>query len=137
MKKGKMITELSYIKDYRSFNALVLNFDLPVLINKMKRENASKNGEPLAKVLLNSHYKQILLAILHESTEIDSFQENDSVSFQLVEGKLKFRTRKESVLLEKGQILVLNENVKYRLISNEETVFIITLTNNASKLYKN
>jgi quercetin dioxygenase-like cupin family protein len=137
MNRGIMIAELSNYKGKSLNKYLALHFDLHDLIQKMKLNNALKNGEPMAKILLNNRYRQVILTLLQASTEIDSFQGNDSVAFQLIEGKLNFSTRKESVLLEKGQILILNENIKYRLISKKETAFIITLINNASELCKN
>jgi len=42
-------------------------------------------------------------------------------------GKIKVRTRKESAILEKGQLLTLYENTKYKLTTSEETVFLLTI----------
>jgi quercetin dioxygenase-like cupin family protein len=78
---------------------------------------------------MNSPEKQIVLAALHEGTEIKSFQSNDSVSFHIIEGKLKFHTRKESVTLDKGQLLTLQKNIKYRMSTKEETVILLTFAN--------
>jgi len=137
MKKERKIVEPPYIKDNSLSNASQLCFDFPVLINKMKLECVSKNGEPKAKILLNNHEKQIMLTVLHESTEINSFQGNDSISIQVIEGKLKFHTRKESVTIEKGQFLKLYENIKYNYESVEETVFILIIRNCPIKLCEN
>ena len=60
---------------------------------------------------------------MHEGTEILSYQSNDSVTFQIIEGKLKFHIRKDTVTLNKGQLLTLEENVKYWLTTDQETVF--------------
>jgi quercetin dioxygenase-like cupin family protein len=137
MKKERKIVEPPFIKVNRLSNASQLCFDFPVLINKMKLELASKNGEPKAKILLNYHEKQIMLTVLHESTEINSFQGNDSISIQVIEGKLKFHTRKGSVKIEKGQILKLYENIKYSYESIDETVFILIIENNPIKPCEN
>ena len=80
-------------------------------------------------ILLESPGKQILLTTLHEGTEINFFQSNDSATFQVVEGKMEFRTRKESVNLNKGQLLTLHEKIKYSLTSTEDTVFLLTISN--------
>jgi quercetin dioxygenase-like cupin family protein len=127
MKNGNSITEQPLIMDNRLFNVSVLNFNLPLLINVLKFENASKNGEPITKILLNSRKKKIVLTILNENTEIDSFQGNDSVTIQIIKGELEFRTRKESIIIHKGQFLRLHEKVEYVLKNYEETIFIITL----------
>jgi quercetin dioxygenase-like cupin family protein len=70
-----------------------------------------------------------VLTALHENTEVNSFQSNDSITFQIIEGKLKFHARKESITIDKGQLLTLHENIKYSLTAMEETVFLLTITN--------
>jgi len=112
-----------------SLNASLLMFDLPALIEMMKHSNTWAKGEINAMILLKSPGKQIVLTALHEGTEINSFQSDDSVTFQIIEGKLKLYTRKESVILDKGQLMTLHDNIRYRLTSTEETVFLLTIAN--------
>jgi quercetin dioxygenase-like cupin family protein len=122
-------TKPSFRKDNRSLNPSLLTFDLPTLIENMKHSHTWAKGELNAMILLKSPHKQIVLTALHEGTEISSFQSNDSITFQIIEGKLKFHTRKESVTLDKGQLLTLHENIKYNLITREETVLLLTIAN--------
>jgi quercetin dioxygenase-like cupin family protein len=116
-------------RDDRSPNDSLLTFDLPILIDKMKHSNTYTRGELNAMILLKSPEKQIVLTALHEGTEIKSFQSNDSITFQIIEGKLTFHTRKKSVILDKGQLLTLHENIKYSLTTKEETVLLLTIAN--------
>ncbi len=104
-------------------------FDLQTLILNMKQTRAWENGELNAMILLKSPEKQIVLTAIHRGTEISSFQSNDSITFQIIEGKLEFHSKKESVTIDKGQVLTLHENIKYSLTSNEETVFLLTTAN--------
>jgi quercetin dioxygenase-like cupin family protein len=117
-------------KDKRSINASI-TFDLPNLIEKMKHEFTWTNGDLNAMILLKRPDKKIVLAILHEGTEIRSFQSDDSVTFQIIEGRLRFHTQKESVTLNKGQLLTLHENIKYSFSTGEETAFLLTIANAA------
>ena len=110
-------------------DASLLTFDLPDLIDEMKHKHSWEHGELNAKVLLQSKEKQIVLAALHAGTEINSFQSNESISFQIIEGKLMFHTVNESVLLGKDQLLTLHENIDYRLTTEEETVLLLTIAN--------
>jgi hypothetical protein len=103
--------------------------DLPVLIENMKQSQTWTEGGLNAIILLEKPDKQIILTALHGGTRINSFQSNDSVSFQIIEGKVKFNTRKESVNLNQGQLLTLHEKVKYTLTTMEETVFLLTISN--------
>ncbi len=111
----------SYIPDSQGF-------DLPLLIETMKHSFTWANGELNALILLKSPGKNILLTAMPRGTEIISFQTNDSASFQIIEGKMKVRLKKDNVTLSKGQLLTLDENIKYRLIAEEETVFLLTVS---------
>jgi quercetin dioxygenase-like cupin family protein len=122
-------TKSPFTKDDMSVNPSFFTFDLPTLIESMKHSQTWVKGELNAMILLKSPDKQIVLTALHEGTEIDSFQSNDSVSLQIIEGKLKFHTCKESVTLDKGQLLTLHEKIKYSLTTGEETVFLLTIAN--------
>lgn len=104
-------------------------FDLPVLIEKLKNTHAWISGELSSSIILKLPEKQMVLAALHANTQIKSFQSNESITFQIIEGKLRFHTRKESVTLVKGQILSLNEKINYRLTTKEEVVFLLTISN--------
>jgi hypothetical protein len=113
--------------DNLSFDPSLFNFDLQTLIENMRHSHTWAKGELHSMILLKSPDKQIVLTILHEGTEINSFQSNDSVTLQIIEGKLMFHARKESVTLYKGQLLTLHQRISYRLTTMEETVFILTI----------
>jgi len=104
-------------------------FDLPTLIEKMKHSQSWAKGEVNAMILLKKPDKQIILTALHEGTEIQSFQSNDSITFQIIEGKVKLHTQKESVILDQGQLLTIHENTNYSLTTKEETVLLLTIAN--------
>lgn len=117
-----------------AIDSLFFTFDIPTLIANMKQSHAWGKGELNAMILLKSPEKQIVLTALHSGTEIRSYQSNDSITFQIIEGKLDFHSKKETVTIDQGQMLTLHENIKYRLVSNEETVFLLTTANsNAQK----
>jgi quercetin dioxygenase-like cupin family protein len=120
-------TEPSFSDKKGSDNSSLFMFDLPTLIAKMKCSNSWLNGELNAMILLKSPCKQIVLTALQKGTEISSFQSHDFITLQILEGKLKFHTRKESVTLDQGQLLTLQENIKYGLTTREETVFLLTI----------
>lgn len=127
MKKETLESKYPLRKNNRSNNSSLLTFDLPDLIKKIKKERAWTKGEHNAMILLKRPEKQIVLAALHEGTEINSFQSNDSITFQIIEGKLNFNTRKKSVNLDEGQLLTLHEKINYSLKTKEKTVFLLTI----------
>lgn len=114
--------------DFISLNPSLLVFDLPVLIQKMKQKPSWIRGDLNAMILLKTPSKQIVLTALHEGTKINSFQSDDSITFQIIEGEIMFHSHNESVILDKGQLLTLHENIQYRLTTNVETVLLLTIT---------
>jgi len=136
---GKVTFKANYLlqKDNLSCSPSLLMFDLPTLVDSMKHKQSWVNGELNAMILLKTPIKQIVLAVMHEGTEIDSFQSNDSITFQILEGQAIFQTRKESVILDKGQLLTLRENTKYSLTSMEDTVLLLTIASGVLQLSQN
>jgi quercetin dioxygenase-like cupin family protein len=120
-------TEPPFSKVGGAYNSSSFIFDLPTLVANLKHSYSWLKGELNAMILLNSPGKQIVLTALHKGTEISSFQSDDSITLQIIEGKLRFQTRKESVTLNQGQLLTLHENIKYSLTNKEETVFLLTI----------
>jgi hypothetical protein len=116
---------LSVVHSSRNEPLTALN--LPDLIHRMKKSDAWTNGELNALILLKNDNTQIVLTAIHEGTEITSFQSNNSITFQIIEGELLFQSRKESLSLAKGHLMTLHENVGYSLSTDEETVFLSTI----------
>jgi len=129
MDKESLKTGTPLIKDISSLNMSLLTFDLPNLIRMMKHEHISSKEEPDSMILLNCLDKKVVLILLHAGTGFRSFQSNDSVTFQVIEGKLTYHSHKESVSLEKDQFLTLDEKIDYNLTTNEETVILLTIAN--------
>lgn len=113
----------------RSINTSFSAFDVQSLVENIKLSSFWAKGELYSKILFKSHERRVVLTALHKGIEIISFQSDESVSVQIIEGQLKFRTRKESVILDKGQLLTFHDNIKYSLISKEKTVYLLTISN--------
>jgi len=128
---------LLFYKNTNSLNPSLLLFDFPTLIGKMKQKHTWVKGDLETMILLKIPTKQIVLTALHEGTEIKSFQSNESITFQIIEGEMQFHSRKGSVNLDKGQLLTLSENINYSLTTNVETVLLLTITSGSIQLSEN
>ncbi len=113
----------------RASSFLSSAFDLPALIEMIKHSKSWTNGEPDTLVLIKNPEEKVVLAALHEGTQVTSFQANDSVTFQILEGKLRYSSHNISVVLGEGQTMTINEKIKYKLNAAEETVFLLTILN--------
>jgi quercetin dioxygenase-like cupin family protein len=106
-----------------------MTFDIPSLIETLKQDPSWSRRELSTMVLLKSPVKNIVLTLLPAGIEIRSVQLNDTITYQILEGKLKFQISNESVVLGKGELLKLNEKTKYQFDSLEESAFLLTSEN--------
>lgn len=106
-----------------------MNFDIPSLIEILKQDPSWSRRELSTMILLKSPVKNIVLTLLPAGIEIRSVQLNDTITYQILEGKLKFQISNESVVLGKGELLKLNEKTKYQFDSLEESAFLLTSEN--------
>ncbi len=109
-------------------NGSLSSFNLPAIIAELKHNQTLGDTGLKTRVLFKSQEKQILLTALQEDTEIDSYQANDSITFQVMEGNVRLNTSNNSVTLGKGQLFTLYENTNYKFITQEETVLLLTIT---------
>jgi hypothetical protein len=124
----ELITSLPYnYQNNRLHRYSSTNFDLKGLILNMKHDKKWKSGEMSMMILQRDPAKKIVLTILHEGTEICSSQVNDSITFQVIGGKLMLNFLKESYILNSGDVMELNEKTRYSIDSIEETSFLMTL----------
>ncbi|MCK7537172.1 MAG: hypothetical protein MZV63_42500 [Marinilabiliales bacterium] len=119
-------------EDALPFGSSALRQDLPGLIRNMKLSHTWARGDLNAMILEKDGERNVVLVALHEGTEIVSYQSNNSITFQIIEGSLEFNTRKTSAALGTGQVLMLNEKVKYRLTASEETVLLLSIAKDDS-----
>jgi hypothetical protein len=106
-----------------------MNFDIAALIETLKQDPSWTKNELRTMVLLKSPVKNIVLTVLPAGIEIRSVQLNDSIKYQVLEGKLRFHISNESIVIGKGELLELNEKTRYQFDSLEESAFLLTSEN--------
>lgn len=111
----------------KSLTASLMACDLPILIERMKHTPTWSLEKLHAEVLLQSPARQIMLTSLRAGTEIESYQSDHSVTFHVIEGKIKIHTRNGSITLGQGKMLLIEEKMKYSLITGEDTVLLLTI----------
>ncbi len=90
--------------------------------------NLLESGDNLKSIILSRRQdRQIVLVALNEAVEVESVQADDSVTIQLIEGKVRFQAKKRLVVLRKGQLLKVSEKIPYSLTAMEESVIMLTV----------
>jgi len=98
-------------------------------VEVMKNGLKWAKGELDTMILLRTANKQVLLTSFHRGTEISSFQSKASITFKVVEGSLEFHSEIENVVLAKGQILTVDDKIEYTLRTMDDTIFLLTISN--------
>ena len=105
MEKESLKRETPAKKGNSLLNASLKSYDLSIMIEEMKHKYTWEKGVPSTMILLKCPYRQILLSTLHDGTIIKFLKSNESITFQIIEGEIKFHRFEESVTLKKGQLL--------------------------------
>lgn len=100
---------------------------LSTLIEELKKGNYASKSKLNSIIFFRSPEKQILLTAFREGAKLKSFQSNDSMTFQIMEGKIMFHTPKESFSIEKGQLMKLRENISYSITAHEDSLLLLTI----------
>lgn len=116
----------------RSIKTSLSTFNLLTLIEKMKLKPNLFYGDLHSMVLLNEPEKQIVLTTFDKGTEINSFQSNEQIILQVIWGKLRFHTHEKSQVLNRGELLTIQEKKPYILTTDEKTVFLLTIVSGTS-----
>ncbi|MBK7232039.1 MAG: cupin domain-containing protein [Saprospiraceae bacterium] len=111
----------------RILNAPMVEMNLPDIIAQIKSEATWTNSDRNSVTLFKSETMRIVLLGLHENAELKPHKANGVISVQVLEGKINFTTEQENVLLEKGQMIALQENILHGVIAITESFFLLTL----------
>jgi hypothetical protein len=113
--------------DHRQVDASLISINLSDIMRILKQSLSFSKKNIIAVALLNEPEKKIVITAVHENSDIEFLKSANSVSVQVIEGVLVFRTRKESVTLNPGMMLTVGEDIPFRLKSLEEALFLVTL----------
>ena len=114
----------------RVLNAQLVEMDLNKFIDQIKNEVTWKNSDRNSVTIFKSETMRIVIMGLHEDAELKSHKVNGVISIQTVEGKINLVTAQQSVTLEKGQMIALEENVLHSVTAIKESFFLLTLAMN-------
>ena len=112
--------------EHLSKNPLV-EMNLNALIEQIKGEDSWKEGDRGSMVLFKSDTMRIVLIGLHGNAELTPHKASGVISVQVLEGKINFYAGEQESILEKGQMIALQENVVHGVMALKESFFLLTL----------
>lgn len=111
----------------RMLNAALVEIDLNKFIEQIKQESAWNESDRNSITVFKSERMRIVLIGLHENAELKTHTANGTISVQVIEGLIKFTAETQTVSLEKGQMIALQEKVPHSVIAVQESFFLLTL----------
>lgn len=112
----------------RTIDAPLVKIDLRSFKEQITNENSWKDSDRNGITVFKTNGMCIVLIALHRDSEMTKHTADGMISIQVLEGQILFTTEEQSVELGNGQMLVLHENVPYRVLAREEAIFLLTLT---------
>jgi quercetin dioxygenase-like cupin family protein len=120
--------EISFHVPNRVLDDTLLDFDLTLVIEKLKQEEKWKKGLRDAITLVKNAGMKILLIALHKQMELNCHETGNLLSVQVMEGIINFQTDNQSVILKKESLLMFHENTKHTFIAIEDSVILLTIS---------
>ncbi len=114
----------------RILNAPFVEMDLNQFIEQIKSETTWADSDRNSVTIFKSETMRIVLIGLHENAELQSHDADGVISVQVLEGKINFTTQQQSSLMEKGQMIALQENITHSVIALTDSFFLLTLAMN-------
>lgn len=111
----------------RILNASLVEMNLNNFINQVKNETTWADKDRNSLTIFKSDTLRIVLIGLHQNAELKPHKAMGAITVQVLEGNLEFKTDQESRQLEKGQMIVLQENITHSVKAISECFFLLTL----------
>ena len=114
----------------RPIDAPIVLINLDEFQDQIKSEPSWKDSDRNAITMFKSSTVRMVLVALHEGAILQPHTARGVISVQVLEGLIKFSTDKETVELEKGQLLVLHESISHKVEAKKESTFLLTISMN-------
>ncbi len=111
----------------RPVDAPVVLIDIPDFIEQIKDERAWDKNDRNAITVFKSDKMRIVLVALHKNAEMQTEHPKNIFSIQLIKGKIRLYTNEKSVEMNKEQLLVLHENIPYKVEAVKKSIFLLTV----------
>lgn len=105
----------------------LISINLNNILNNLKSCLPFTKTSILSVPLLHEPDKKIIITAAHENSDIKFPPSDNSISLQVIEGVLTFRTRNESATLIPGMLLTVPEKKQFRIRTVGKAIFMVTL----------
>lgn len=112
----------------RVIDAPAVCIGIAELIQQLKEEVTWQNSDRNAMTIFKTNGFRIVLIALHEGAFMEEHVAEGMISVQVLEGSIKFSTKKVAKVLKKDDLIVLHKGLIHSVKAVKESVFLLTLT---------
>jgi len=116
----------------RLLSAPMVEMNLHKFMDQIKNESTWADSSRNSVTIFKTEAMTIVLMGMHENAELKPHKANGVLSVQVLEGKINFRTDQQQAILEKGQMIALQENIMHSVVALTESFFLLTIAMNKS-----
>lgn len=107
----------------RMLNEALVEMDLNKFITQLKQETTWAESDHNAISIFKSDSITIVLIGMHENAGLKKHTANGIISAQVLEGKINFTAKQQTLILEKGQMIALHEKIPHCVLALQESFF--------------
>jgi len=113
----------------RVVDAALTQIDLKRFIDDLKEESTWKESDRNSITVHKSDNFVMVLIGLHENAELKPHNAKGILSLQVLKGTIDFILEDKKVEMEKGNVVVLHENIFHSIKGREESFLLLSIAN--------
>lgn len=111
----------------RIIDAEMVVMNLNTAQEQIISESAWLNSDRNAITLFKSEELRIVLIALHAEAELKPHRAPGTITVQVLEGNIRFKTDKRESILGKDEMLTLHTGIKHSVFALTQAVFLLTI----------
>ena len=112
----------------RILDAPLVQMDLNAFKTQIKEEESWKTGDRNAITVFKNDSMRMVLIALHSGAEMKAHKAKGTISVQVLEGQISFRTAMDTAELSVGQMIALHGDILHSVYAHEESMFLLTMS---------
>lgn len=117
----------------RVLNGPLVEMDFTKSIKQLKSEKNWVDSDRNSVTLFKNEAMRIVLIGLHDNAELKPHKADGVISVQVLQGRIVFATENNSIEIEPGNMIVLQDNIIHSVEAKSESFFLLTLAINQRK----
>ena len=114
----------------RMLNAPLVHMDLNKFIAQVRAESTWADSDHNAITIYKNESVRIVLIGMHDQAVLKTHTASGVITVHVLEGSVDFITEEQTVSLDKGQMVALQEKILHSVKAKEESFFLLTVVLN-------